>query len=71
MSAAARRDVAVLTLRAAQQRVDDLTVELARHDVADHHTRRMVQILACFGPIISAIELVLPEEPLLESGGTP
>ncbi len=61
MIAAARRDTAVLALRLAQQKVEDLTVDLARHAGIDRDARRMVQILACFAPIISAIEHALPE----------
>jgi hypothetical protein len=70
VSGAARRDAAVLSLRAAQQRVDDLTVDLARHAGIDRNARRMVQLLGCFAPIISAIELALPEATPTESGGT-
>ncbi len=61
MIAAARRDAAILSLRLAQKKVEDLIVELARHAGVDREARRMIQVLGCFAPLISAIEQVVPE----------
>ena len=60
VSPAARRDLALARLRAAKQQIEELTVELARR-MGDPNAQRMVHILACFGPIIAAIEHTLPE----------
>jgi hypothetical protein len=59
----ADRDAALLALEVARARVDDLTVNLARHAGIDTQARRMVQVLACFGPVLSAIEYLIPPLP--------
>jgi hypothetical protein len=59
----ARRDAAVLALHTARTKVDDLTVDYARHAGIDTNARRSVQILACFSPVLAAIECLLPEPP--------
>jgi hypothetical protein len=51
----------VLSLHVAQEKVDTLTAELARDADGDGNARRMVQIMACFGPLIAAISHALPE----------
>jgi hypothetical protein len=58
----AHRDAAVLALRLARKRVDDLSTDLARYAGIDTSARRLVQVLACFGPIITALEHLLPDE---------
>jgi hypothetical protein len=55
------RDAAVLALRLAHKRIDDLTIELAKRAGVDSGARRTIQVLACFEPVLTAIEHVLPE----------
>jgi hypothetical protein len=58
--AAVRRDVAGLALHLARTRVDDLTVAYARRAGLDTNARRMIEVLACFGPVLTAIESLVP-----------
>jgi hypothetical protein len=57
----ARRDAAVLALHLARTRVDDLTFELARRAGVDTGVRRMIEVLSCLGPVLTAIESLIPE----------
>jgi hypothetical protein len=57
----ARRDAAVLAIHTARSRVDELTVEFARHAGIDTNARRLVRVLSCLGPILTALEHLVPE----------
>jgi hypothetical protein len=52
----ARRDAAVLALHQAHRRIDDLTLDLAKRAGVDTGARRLIQVLACFAPVLRALE---------------
>ena len=62
-TAGARRDAAALALHLARTRVDDMVVHYAKRTGLDPHARAIVQIMACFSPVLTAIENLVPEAP--------
>jgi hypothetical protein len=57
--AGARRDLAVLSLHQARARIDDLTLDMAKRAGVDTTARRIISVLACFTPVLTALECLV------------